>query len=279
VRSSGINVTLEPCLQAPVRSSQSLKTTERSKTKTDWSPNIHQGSYQLRLASAEADRIAAFRLRFLVFNLELNEGLEGAYVTGQDSDEFDGICDHLVVEHAGTGKIVGTYRLQTGAMASVNAGFYSKREFDFSPYRQLGNSVIELGRACVHRDHRSSEVLYLLWRGIAQYAMHHGGRYLIGCSSLTSQDAAHGTAVYEAMREHLVERQLRTTPQPAFAMPLMSADNTNNKIPKLLRAYLAVGAKICGPPAIDREFRTIDFLTLLDLEALHPRVYARFMKT
>ena len=278
MRNSGINVTLEACLQALVRSSQSLKPTERRKTKTDWSPNIRQGSYQLRLASAEADRIAAFRLRFLVFNLELNEGLECAYVTGQDTDEFDGICDHLIVEHAGTGKIVGTYRLQTGAMASANAGFYSEREFDFSPYKQLGNSVIELGRACVHRDHRSSEVLYLLWRGIAQYAIHHGGRYLIGCSSLTSQDPAHGTAVYEAMREHLVEPQLRTTPQPAFAMPLMSPENASNKIPKLLRAYLAVGAKICGPPAIDREFRTIDFLTLMDLEALHPRVYARFMK-
>jgi putative hemolysin len=49
-------------------------------------------------------------------------------------------------------------------------------------------------------------------------------------------------------------------------------------MPKLLRAYLAVGAKICGPPAIDREFKTIDFLTLMDLETLHPRVYARFMK-
>ena len=217
---SGINVTLEACLQAPVRSSQSLKPTERRKTKTDWSPNIRQGPYHLRLASSEADRIAAFRLRFLVFNLELNEGLEVAYATGQDTDEFDGICDHLIVEHAGTGKIVGTYRLQTGAMASVNAGFYSEREFDFSPYKRLGNSVIELGRACVHRDHRSSEVLYLLWRGIAQYAINHGGRYLIGCSSLTSQDPAHGTAVYEAMREHLVDPQLRTTPQPAFAMPL-----------------------------------------------------------
>jgi putative hemolysin len=278
VRSSGIKVTLEACLQAPVWSSQSLKPIEHRKTKTDWSPNIHQGSYQLRLASTEADRIAAFRLRFLVFNLELNEGLECAYVTGQDSDEFDGICDHLIVEHVGTGKIVGTYRLQTGAVASANAGFYSEREFDFSPYRQLGNSVIELGRACVHRDHRTSEVLYLLWRGIAQYAIHHGGRYLIGCSSLTSQDPAHGTAVYEAMREQLVEPHLRTTPQPAFAMPLMSADNASDKIPKLLRAYLAVGAKICGPPAIDREFRTIDFLTLLDLEALHRRVYARFMR-
>jgi putative hemolysin len=278
VRRSGSNITAGACFEARASSSPALWPAESHGTKAVRAPDIRQGPYHLRLASAEADRIAAFRLRFLVFNLELNEGLESAYVTGRDSDEFDGICDHLIVEHVGAGKIVGTYRLQTGAIASANAGFYSEREFDFSPYRQLGNSVIELGRACVHRDHRTSEVLYLLWRGIAQYAIHHGGRYLIGCSSLTSQDPAHGTAVYEAMREQLVDPHLRTKPQPAFAMPLMSADNASDKIPKLLRAYLAVGAKICGPPAIDREFRTIDFLTLLDLEALHRRVYARFMR-
>jgi putative hemolysin len=236
------------------------------------------GPYHMRMAVSESDRLAAFRLRFRVFNLELNEGLADSYATGYDSDDFDRVCDHLIVEHAPTCTIVGTYRLQTGAMASANAGFYSAREFDFSPYRQLGNSVIELGRACVHHDHRSSEVLYRLWRGIAQYAIHHGGRYLIGCSSLTSQDPVHGTAVYEAMREQLVEPHLRTAPQLAFAMPLKSADNASDKIPKLLRAYLAVGAKICGPPAIDREFKTIDFLTLMDLETLHPRVYARFMR-
>ena len=61
-------------------------------------------------------------------------------------------------------------------------------------------------------------------------------------------------------------------------MPSMSQENASDKIPKLLRASLAVGAKICGPPAIDREFKTIDFLTLLDLEALLPRVVARFLK-
>jgi putative hemolysin len=220
----------------------------------------------------------AFRLRFLVFNLELDEGLDAAYTTGHDFDEFDAICDHLIVEHAPTRQIVGTYRLQTGAMAIENAGFYSEREFDFSPYKRLGNAVIELGRACVHRDHRSTDVLYLLWRGIAQYALSHGGRYLIGCSSLTSQDPAHGTAVYWAMREHLADPPLRTTPQPAFAMSLTSFEGASNKIPKLLRAYLAVGAKICGPPAIDREFKTIDFLTILDLETLHSRVRARFLK-
>jgi putative hemolysin len=265
-------------LQTAISSLPSLRSIQSQETELGWSLNLQQGPYHLRLASSETDLIAAFRLRFLVFNLELNEGLEVAYATGQDTDEFDSVCDHLIVEHSGTGKIVGTYRLQTGAIASANVGFYGEREFDFSPYKRLGNSVIELGRACVHRDHRSSEVLYLLWRGIAQYAINHGGRYLIGCSSLTSQDPAHGTTVYDAVREHLVDPQLRTTPQPAFAMPLMSPENASDKIPKLLRAYLAVGAKICGPPAIDRDFKTIDFLTLMDLETLHPRVYARFMK-
>ena len=191
-------------LRTPTSSPPLLRPDNDHKAETGGLVEVH-GSYRVRLASSDADRLAAFRLRFLVFNLELNEGLDTAHATGYDTDEFDAVCDHLIVEHPGSGKVVGTYRLQTGAVASANSGYYSEREFDFTPYKRLGYSVIELGRACVHRDHRSSEVLYLLWRGIAQYAIHHGGRYLIGCSSLTSQDPAHGTAVYGAMREHLVE--------------------------------------------------------------------------
>lgn len=265
-------------LLLPISPESSLRSAEPREPRVLGSINLRQGPFHVRLASSEADRIAAFRLRFRVFNLELNEGLATAYTSGQDTDEFDAICDHLIVEHTATDEIVGTYRLQTAAMATAFAGFYSEREFDFSPYKRLGNSVIELGRACVHRDHRSSDVLYLLWRGIAQYAITHGGRYLIGCSSLTSQDPAHGAAVYRAMREYLVDSYLQTVPQPAFAMPLISEENGSDRIPRLLRAYLAIGAKICGPPAIDREFKTIDFLTLLDLESLHPRVCGRFMR-
>lgn len=163
-------------------------------------------------------------------------------------------------------------------MAAANAGFHSAQEFDFNPYRRVDGEVIELGRACVHRDHRSTDVLYLLWRGIAQYATHHGGRYLIGCSSLTSQDPARGAAVYAALQEYLVEPHLGTIPRPDFAMPAVPPGDASGKIPKLLRTYLAAGAKICGPPAIDREFKTIDFLTLMDLTTLHPRVQARFLK-
>jgi len=48
-------------------------------------------------------------------------------------------------------------------------------------------------------------------------------------------------------------------------------------VPKLLMAYLSIGAKICGPPAIDREFKTIDFLTLLDLDSLPASTVQRYL--
>ena len=239
---------------------------------------LRHGPYLARFAFGETDIGAALRLRFEVFNLELNEGLESAYESGHDSDEFDAICDHLIVEYLPSRQVVGTYRLQTGVAAGSNLGYYSEREFDFSRYEAIRPELVELGRACIDRDHRSTDVLYLLWRGIAGYALRHRARYLIGCSSLTSQEPAHGTAVYVRLRHWQVDEPLQTTPQRNFAMPLLAFPDFGDTVPKLLRTYLAIGAKICGPPAIDREFKTIDFLTLLDLELLHPTIRARFLR-
>jgi putative hemolysin len=122
-------------------------------------------------------------------------------------------------------------------------------------------------------------VLNLLWKGIAGYAREHGARYLVGCSSLTSQDAQTGLAAYRQLQTHLAPPAWQTRPHAAQACasaPLEAASQVDKRaaaamqpvhIPRLLSAYLALGAGICGPPAIDREFRTIDFLTRLDLQA------------
>ena len=49
------------------------------------------------------------------------------------------------------------------------------------------------------------------------------------------------------------------------------------KVPKLLKTYLAIGARICSAPAWDREFGTIDFLTLLDLRTISSSARNRFL--
>ena len=83
---------------------------------TTTAPCIHAdvGRYRLRLAKSAEDREAACRLRFKVFNIELGEGLESSYETGLDTDRFDAVCEHLLVEDKLNRKVVGTYRMQSG---------------------------------------------------------------------------------------------------------------------------------------------------------------------
>ncbi len=169
--------------------------------------------------------------------------------------------------------------MQTGASAAKNLGYYSAQEFEFTVFEPLRDEIVELGRACVHRQHRNLIALGLLWKGIADYSKERGARYLIGCSSLTSQDAAVGASAYTELcrKKHLADRSLQTRPTPKFDCPLDRLAEEEVQIPKLLRAYLTIGAKICGAPALDRQFQTIDFLTLLDLETMSATARERFL--
>ena len=236
-------------------------------------------TYVARLATTTKDIQAAQTIRFKVFNLELGEGLEQSKHTGLDSDPFDEVCDHLIVENQQTGEVVGTYRMQTGQQAARHLGYYSAQEFDFSPFEPLRAELVELGRACVARGHRNLAVLQLLWRAIAFYARTFGARYLIGCSSMNSREPAAGAALYSALiRQHLAPVQFQTRPHPDLACSMTALTEDAPKVPKLLGAYLALGATICGPPALDREFGTIDFLTLLDLQTLPKRSVEKFLR-
>lgn len=239
---------------------------------------IELGRYRVRLAENLAEREAACRLRFKVFNIELGEGLESSYQTGLDQDEFDLFCDHLIVEDRSAREIVGTYRMQTGQTAANQLGYYSAQEFDFAPFENIRSQVLELGRASIDREHRTSEVLTLLWRAIARYSQALKLRYLIGCSSLNSRDPQLGWAMYRELIPFLVASPFRTLPMRAYALPSPSGAALEfPKVPKLLKTYIAVGARICGAPAWDREFGTIDFLTLLDLEQLTTAARNRFL--
>ena len=234
--------------------------------------------YTTRIAKTSDEIRAAQVLRFEVFNLELNEGLQESYATGLDEDPFDAFCDHLIVKHLPSSQVVGTYRMQPGLSAAAHLGFYSAQEFEFDVFERLRREIVELGRACVQRQHRNLIVLGLLWKGVADYAREKQARYLLGCSSITSQDPAVGASAYaDLCRHHLVSHEYRTRPRPESECCLEALAADPAKIPKLLRAYLTIGAKICGPPALDREFRTIDFLTMLDLSALPEAVRQRFL--
>jgi putative hemolysin len=289
-RPAGSVALLDPCAASLV--SENLVTQPQI--------DAEAGRYRVRLAQSREDREAACRLRFKVFNVELGEGLDSSYETGLDTDRFDTVCEHLLVEQrhaAGSARqIVGTYRMQSGTTAARNLGYYSEQEFNFAPYEALRPEILELGRAAIDREHRTPEVLTQLWRGIAQYATAKGLRYLVGCSSLNSRNPAEGWQLYGQLEPYRVAPEFATEPtgeyvcpsepQETSAQPLGSAGVFTPeaaatcaavKAPRLLKTYLAIGARIAAPPAWDRSFGTIDFLTLLDLKLLSAAARHRFL--
>jgi putative hemolysin len=242
---------------------------------------IDSGGYRIRFARSATDLDQVLALRYRIFNLELGEGLDESHRTGRDEDELDARMHHLMIL-AGE-EVVGTYRMQTAEMAAQGGGFYAAAEFqlDSLPAEVIGEAV-EIGRACVAKEHRSGRVLNLLWRGLAEYLTWNRKHYLFGCCSLTSQDPA----LAEVVHDHLeatgrLHQTLAVQPHPhcrchppsSSTLPRPSAH-----IPALFQSYLGLGAKVLGAPAIDRQFKTIDWLVILDVREIDPAIARRFFR-
>ena len=245
---------------------------------------VEAGRYRLRFAWTRADLHAAQTLRYRVFAEELGEGLADAHERGLDADERDPSFHHLLIEEAASGAIVGTYRLQTALMAATRHGFYGATLFELAtlPPRVL-ESAVEIGRACVDPAHRSGRVIHLLWRGLARYLQWNGKRFLFGCCSLPGTDSA---VAREAWRTVHARRALHETlfvrPRPhTRALPddgrtVPDTDGAPDALPPLFESYLALGARVCGPPAVDRAFGTTDCLVLLDVHQMDTHTFQRF---
>lgn len=241
------------------------------------------GAYRLRFATSGGDLAAVQRLRFEVFNRELGEGFAESWVTGRDEDPWDEIFHHIIIEHLPSATVVGTYRLQTGCMAEQFGGFYSESEFDLRRLpRDVLLNAVEIGRACVHAEHRNGRVIHLLWRGLAAYLLWNRQRYLFGCCSLPTTDAAVGRSVWQQLRrEGFISARHSVAPQREHAIAVRGGGPravSRSELPALFQSYLNLGAEVCGPPALDAEFGTIDFFVLLDLEQLETRTRQTFFR-
>jgi putative hemolysin len=226
--------------------------------------------YALRITRNGEDVEAIQRLRHEVFVAENLFCPGSSRDDGLDADEFDFVCSHLVVSETRTHTPVATYRAQSGREALRNLGYYSSREFDLSPMESLRPNILEVGRACIKRSHRSFAVLSLLWRGLATYARSLGCHFLLGCCTATA-------ASTKAASKRFIDPDMISDTwwtKPIIAAPCEAASwlHSDWEMPKLLKAYLRLGAKICAPPALDTRLNTVDFLILLDLR--HAKRYA-----
>ena len=245
-------------------------------TQTINAPLIRTNSLEVKLASTFAEIDAAMRLRFEVFNLELQEGLRSSYEKGYDSDAYDASCDHLIVKDLTSDKVVGTYRLLRQSRAAMQIGFYSENEFDLSNLKRLPGESLELGRSCIAGTHRSFSTINLLWSAIGKYAAQNQISYLFGCGSLHYADLEEVQPIYSYLRaNHFAPEKYRVWPLESCRMQVNDGANdkvdrreVSSKLSPILKGYLRMGAMICGEPAYDAEFGTADVLVLLEMERM-----------
>lgn len=222
------------------------------------------------------DIIRAQRLRYRIFSEEYGASIKAPF--GLDRDRFDKHCLHLLVRDTHTGDLVGYTRVLTAQASERAGGFYSAGEFDLAGLSQLPGRVAEIGRTCIHPDHRGGAVIAVLWSRLAQFMIEEKIDHLIGCASVALNEGYDVGAIVTRIRErHLSAAQCRVVPRLPLQQ-LSSSEGGADRMPALLKAYLRMGASVCGEPCWDPDFNCIDFFILLSVTDLPARYVQHFMQ-
>lgn len=232
----------------------------------------------VELASSADEVREAQALRYRVFGEELGARLKGGE-PGLDIDEFDPLCQHLLVRESRTGQVVGCTRILTDEGAARLGRYYSEGEFDLGPIPRLPGRKLEVGRTCVAAEFRQGSAIAVLWSGLAGFIHLHGFDYLFGCASvpLGERDVQAAAIMNRLRRQALAAEPLRVAPRT----PLLTTqvpDGVDAPLPALLRAYVRLGAKACGEPCRDADFQVADVLMLLNVDELNPAYSRHFLE-
>ena len=248
--------------------------------------------FETRLATDEADLLAAQRLRYRVFVEELGgNGPLVDHVNRLERDEFDEVVDHLLLidnrrARDSLDHVVGAYRLLPGERAAEFGRFYCDTEYDLAPLRASGRSLLELGRSCVDPAFRGGLGLYMIWTALADYVLTRDIDLLFGVASFHGTDTAQLAQPLSWLhRNHLAPQALRTRAlangyQP---MDLVPADQLDRRaamtaMPALIKAYLRVGGTVGEGAWLDHDFNTTDVFLLLDTRTMSEK-HRKFYQT
>lgn len=239
---------------------------------------VENHKYRVEIAQSSNQIEEAQRLRYKVFNNELNRNFQ--FEGTIDKDRYDEQSHHLIVIEKDTDSIIGTYRLQTYDLAMAGYGFVSNNRFFLEDLPvSIQKKSFELGRVCIDPNHRGGRVLYLLWKGLAGYLRYYNLRYLFGYATIGNQDSKTASKIYHYLLQHDYlhpEYKIRVKNEYRLQLENGSIESEEIIIPPLFQNYLDVGTKICSEPAYDPVLELNHFFILLDIESITDRTRKMF---
>ena len=244
---------------------------------------ISKSTVEVSWAKHQDEVREAQRLRYEVFGKEMGARLPET-LAGHDIDLFDDYCEHLLVRDGASGAVIGTYRVLTPAQAKRVGGTYTDTEFDLTRLRFMRERMVELGRSCVHAEHRHGGVILALWGALFEFMARNQLDTMIGCASIpmlhngiVSGDAA-ASMWKQLSKTNLASIEFHALPRLPLPIEELDSDLPVEP-PALIRGYLRLGAKILGAPAWDPDFNTADLPMLMQVKDLPNRYRKHFATT
>ena len=247
---------------------------------------VRAGRFLIKTINRSSELKQAFQLRYQVFQVEMIGHAPGF---GEDQDEYDAQADHLAVYDEKTQQMIATCRLNS---SKFSKNFYSLQEFHCESLLQRKETKLEIGRVCVHKDFRKGVIIMLLWRALAEYMMKTDTQILFGCGSVMTEDAEQALLLYRYLeedgklrghydiaptRKYRSEEFEKLLQREKKSLTLDERVQAANLLPSLCRSYFDIGCFTSGPPAFDRDFKCIDFLTILESRDLNPKLRQKMM--
>lgn len=230
------------------------------------------GSFIVRLAKTEEDRRRVQDLVDDVFHRE--EGIDPETVEQRQHDikVINPVCDHLMVLSKETDQLIATYRLIRRAHADQIGGFYSQDEYDLTKLLAYDGEILEFSRAVTHKDFRTSGMMMIVWKGLAEYIKSYDVKLMFGVPSF------HGTDPQKLANEfsylyhfHRADESILCRAKEYTEMNLIPKDQINEKeafmnLPPLVKGYLRVGAVIGDGAFHDKDWNCLDIQVIVETD-------------
>ena len=245
---------------------------------------LRKGRFAVRMAETLQDVSRAQALRHLCFMG--NRGIAAPTKTALDTDPYDDLCRHVLVEDTKSGTLVCCFRLLPMKDGADIANCYSAQYYDLAKLAAFEGPMVEMGRFCLHPDWPDPDILRVAWAAMTRFVDDTGVEMLFGCSSFDGVEAApHHEALALLKDAHLApKRWLPRVKAPrvfrfARALRLFRPDAKRALIgmPPLLRTYLMMGGWVSDHAVLDADLNTLHVFTGLEIRAI-PAARARLLR-
>lgn len=231
-------------------------------------------------ATSPGEREETYRMRYEIFSAL------GAHVgdpaTRVDRDEFDDVCEHIVVRDGAN--LVATCRALTPDGAARLGQYFSSTEFDIATLVRDHKKILEIGRVCVHPAYRASRAVGMLFRAVTRLASGLQVDHLMGCTTLFERDSARVHALFALLRsmgyvDDCEVKAIHRIPDVDAATLANQAPATKwSDIVSLLRSYLQLGGRILGEPCFDPIFDSAEVLVWMPMARMPRHLFTEAPK-